>query len=83
MEIATKIAKWLIGGWLKRRVKCCDCKFCEEDWLTSLNGHGLYKFNYCARLVHDLKVVEPEVKRKCGQFKKKVASRKASSGDVE
>lgn len=64
------------------KVRCRDCGFCKEDWLTSLNGHGLYKFSYCGRLVHDLKVVEPEVKRKCEGFEKKVTGRKASNGDV-
>lgn len=60
---------------------CRDCEFCEEDWLTSLSGHGLYRFSYCERLVHDLKVVEPEVKRRCGYFKKRAAGRK-SKGDI-
>ena len=63
-------------------IKCRDCAHCAEDWLTGLNGHGLYRFNYCGGLVHDLKVVEPEVKRKCEQFKKKVKGRKESKGDV-
>lgn len=52
-------------------VRCRDCKSREEDWLTSLSGHGLYRFSYCQRLVHDLRIVEPELKRKCTYFEKK------------
>jgi len=52
-------------------VKCQDCEFRKEDYLTSLQGRGLYRFSYCQELVHDCKVVDPDVKRRCKVFKKR------------
>ena len=69
-------------GVIIKMIRCRDCIYQAEDWITGLNGHGLYRFNYCERLVHDLKIVEPEVERKCEGFRKKVAGRKESKGDV-
>lgn len=52
-------------------VKCRDCRFCEEDYLTTPQGLGIYKFSFCRRLIHDCKLVEPEVGRECADYKKK------------
>ena len=54
-------------------VKCRDCKFYEENWLTSLRGIGLYKFGYCQRLVHACKLVEPDIERDCAEFEENQA----------
>jgi len=54
-----------------KNIKCRDCKFKDEDWLTSLQGRGTYRFSYCARLPHDCKVIDPEVERECECFKKR------------
>ena len=49
-------------------VKCRDCKFRGEDYLTSLSGRGIYRFSYCQKLVHDCKVVDPDVGRECRDY---------------
>ena len=49
-------------------VKCRDCSFRAEDYLTSFQGRGLYRFSYCGRLPHDTKMVEPDIDRKCKWF---------------
>ena len=64
-------------------VRCRDCKFCEEDWLTSLSGHGLYKFSYCQTLVHDCRVVEPDVERECEDFEEKPDKEKGDGHGAE
>lgn len=50
--------------------KCRDCKFMEENYITALNGQGLFRFAYCQRLVHDCRVVEPDIERECEWFKR-------------
>lgn len=52
-------------------VKCRDCQFREEDYMTSLQGRGLYRFSYCQVKVHDCKLVEPDIERECEDFKEK------------
>jgi len=49
-------------------VRCRDCEFMGEDYITSLSGRGIYRFSYCQRLVHDCKVVEPDIERECEDF---------------
>lgn len=56
-------------------VKCRDCKFREEDYLTALHGRGIYRFAYCQRLIHDCKVVEADVERECEDFEEKEANK--------
>ena len=46
-------------------VKCRDCKFLEENFITSLQGQGIYRFGYCARVVYDCRMVEPDIDREC------------------
>lgn len=53
----------------KRTVRCKECLFCEEQWLSGLHDQGLYRFWYCSYLIHDLKMVEPELERECEDFK--------------
>lgn len=54
----------------KRTVRCKECLFCEEQWLSGLHGQGLYKFSFCQRLLHDCKVVDADVVRECEWFEK-------------
>lgn len=52
-------------------MKCRDCKFEGENYITSLQGQGVYRFSYCGVKVYDLKIVDPDVDRKCGDFREK------------
>ncbi len=60
-----------LPAFLRRRRCCRDCRFCEDQWLVSLQGQGLYRFSYCANLVHDLRLIEPDLKRRCVSFDKR------------
>jgi len=59
-------------------VKCRDCKFREEDDLTSLSGRGIYRFSYCRKLVHNCRVVDPDVERQCEDFLKREDEKQCS-----
>jgi len=65
-----------------RRRRCRDCHFCGEQWLSSPQGQGLYKFWFCEKLIYDLKVVEPDIERRCENFERKRGSRGALNGEV-
>jgi len=51
--------------------KCRDCRFAGEAYVSSYSGAGLYKFTYCQRLVHDCRLVEPDIERECEWFEGK------------
>lgn len=53
-------------------IKCRDCQFRGENYLTALNGRGLYRFSFCQRLVHDCRIVDPDVERECEDFEEEV-----------
>lgn len=50
-------------------IKCRDCKHHDENYITSLQGQGVFRFSYCARLPHDMKIVEADVDRMCKEFR--------------
>jgi len=50
-------------------VKCRDCKFRGENYITAFDGKGLFRFSHCQRLIHDCFVVEPDMGRQCEDFK--------------
>lgn len=54
-----------------RRRDCRDCRHYAEQYFTGLHGQGLYKFGFCQVRLHDLKVVEPDIERLCGEFEGK------------
>lgn len=49
-------------------IKCRDCKYCEIQYLSPLQGGGVFRFHYCVRQPHDLVVVEPDMDRLCHWF---------------
>jgi len=53
-------------------VKCRDCRFKDDNYITGIHGQGLYKFAYCQRLIHDCKVIDPDVERECEDFREKI-----------
>lgn len=60
------ILRWFRAA---RRRKCRHCSYFAEHYITALDGQGLFRFGYCQRLVHDCKVVEPDIERKCEEFR--------------
>ena len=52
-------------------VKCRDCKFRGENYITAFDGKGLFRFGYCQKLIHDCFIVEPDIERECGGFEGK------------
>ena len=36
--------------------------------MTGQYGQGLYQFSSCNKLVHDMRVVEPDIERDCQDF---------------
>lgn len=68
--LSTGILILLILMWLRanRRRRCRACKYFMEDYTTSLQGRGIYRFAYCQRQVHDCKVVEPDIERECDDY---------------
>lgn len=62
----------LLLVWLGGRVKCRGCAHFNENFMVSYQGQGLYRFGYCQLLIHDCKVVDPDVERQCNDFEEKV-----------
>lgn len=55
-------------------VKCKDCQYVGEQYMTSYEGIGMYRFSYCNRVVSDCTVVDPDVDRECGYFAEREVS---------
>ena len=53
-------------------MKCKDCKFKAEDYMTSYSGLGTYRFAFCSLVVYDLRIVDPDVERDCEAFQEVV-----------
>jgi len=49
-------------------MKCKDCKFKAEDYMTSYSGLGTYMFAFCQLVIYDLRIVDPDVERDCVAF---------------
>lgn len=49
-------------------IKCRDCKYCEDQYLSPLQGGGVFRFHYCAKEPTDLTIVEPDMDRLCHWF---------------
>ncbi len=60
-----------LPAFLRPQHRCRDCRFCEDQWLGSIQGQGLYGFSYCGKLVYDLRLVDADVKRRCVSFDKR------------
>ena len=60
------ISRWFPG----RRRQCRRCFHFEEHYITTFDGQGLFRIGYCQRLIHDCKVVEADIDRRCKPFKK-------------
>lgn len=56
--------------------------------MTSLQGRGIYKFSYCQVLIHDCRVVDPDVERECEDYENipqeaAISDTKAAEGHKE
>lgn len=51
-------------------VKCKDCQYRKENYITSLQGQGIFRFAYCDYLPHDCRLVEPDIRRRCKHFRR-------------
>jgi len=49
-------------------IKCRDCKHHDENYITSLQGQGVFRFSFCNRLPHNMRIVEADVDRMCREF---------------
>jgi len=72
--LSTIILIMLILIWLRagRYKRCRDCRHFQENYMTALHGQGLYRFGCCQRLIYDCKLVDGDVERECGYFKRKI-----------
>ena len=52
-------------------MKCRDCKFKAEDYMTSYSSFGIYRFAFCQLVIYALKLVDPDVERDCETFQEK------------
>ena len=75
----------LILMWRKagRRHKCRNCRHFAEHYITSLHGQGLFRFGYCQRLVHDTRIVEPDIDRECPFYEVVEVAEEAARGTLE
>jgi hypothetical protein len=48
--------------------RCSDCQHCQQQYLTTLQGQGVFRFSYCSRSITEPFIVEPDIGRYCEHF---------------